>query len=423
MSLAVLQLNDLNLFIQTDQGQTYSEAGYALLSDTGITTGDTARANTWLQPQNAFNQYWNNLNQTPFPTKHAHGRHHADIAYAQLKHLLQSVDNPEQLIVSVPGHFTDQQLSLLLGLLKALQVEVVGIIDSAVGASILYPKAQFVVEVQLYQTVVTALDRKQHHIEIHDQICLSDLGIMQLYNMVAGHISHQFIDQHRYDPLYSSVHERQLYDLIPVWLEALSQETEISVEIESPNGQLSSLINRQAIAQLFLQRLDSLNPYLQELSETVYFSQEASFIPNLVSKFSKCCLLDLSDSVGHCLQLAQQFPKDRLERTTVIKSSVDTSAPSSQLSSDHATAATHVLYNNTAYPIHRPISISRHGKGLIICSKMDKKADIVLAQKGQHLQVVSQQAELKVTLPSSLDLGQTLKIDGQSLALIGVDNG
>ena len=259
MGLAVLHLNDLNLFIQTDKGQIYSEVGYALLTDKGIKTGDSARASTWLQPQRAYNQFWDQLNQTPFPVKHTYARHNADIAYAQLKHLLQSVNNPEQLILAIPGHIKDQQLSLLLGLLKALEVEVIGTIDSAVVVANAYPEAQYIVELHLYQTVITAIDRKQSEIKITEQRCLPDVGILSLHNQVAGLISQQLIDQHRYDPLHSSATEQQIYDLIPSWLQALSQESAISVQIESPQGELSTVIKKQSLAKLFMQRLDSLS--------------------------------------------------------------------------------------------------------------------------------------------------------------------
>lgn len=423
MGLAVLHLNDLNLFIQTDKGQTYSEVGYALLTDKGIKTGDSARASTWLQPQRAYNQFWDQLNQTPFPVKHTYARHNADIAYAQLKHLLQSVNNPEQLILAIPGHIKDQQLSLLLGLLRALEVEVIGTIDSAVVAANAYPEAQYIVELHLYQTVITVIDRKQSEIKIIEQRFLPDVGILSLYNQVAGLISQQLIDQHRYDPLHSSATEQQIYDLIPSWLQALSQESAISVQIESPQGELSTVIKKQSLAKLFMQRLDSLSSHLKGMPESVFFSHDAGFIPNLVSDFSGCYVLDQSIIFKNCLQFAHQFPKDRIERITQIYATQGTDDPSKLPLNKQQISATHLLYNNTAYSLHRPISISRQGKQLVISSNMDKTADLVIEQKGHQLQATSQHDKFNVTLPSNLDPGQKLQIDDQFLILIGVDHG
>lgn len=424
MSLATLQLNDLNLFIETDGGQTFSEAGFALLTDEGIATGAEARANAWLKPQSAYNQYWDQLNQSPLPIKHAHARHHADIAFAQLKQLLQSVGNPEKLILAVPGHFTDQQLSLLLGLIKALKVEVTGVLDSAVVASFAKPEAQTIIEFQLYQTVITDIGRKEESIEILEQQCIPDLGIMQLHNLVAGQISHQLIDQYRYDPLHSSASEQQIYDLIPNWLQELTQKTEVSVQIESSQGELSTVIKRQTIAKLFLQRLETITASnLGKLTKGVFISQDAYFIPRLIKQFDNCSLLDRSVTSKSCLQLAKQFPKDQLERTTTISlSSVDAESLI-VLSAEQETTSTHLLYKNNAYPIHGPISIFREGEKLIIRSGMDKNADVTLAQNKGKLEVLNQQADLEVTLPNSLSTGETLLIGNQPLTLIGVNDG
>ncbi len=286
MSLAVLLLNDLDLLIQTEQGQVYSESGFAQLTKQGIDTGEKARAKAWLQPQTAYNQYWNQLNQTPLAVKHPYARHHADIAYAQLRHLLESVGAPEKLIVATPGYLSDQQLSLLLGLLKALEVQVMGIIDSAIAAAIDYPLARVIIEVQLYQTVITEIGHKGDRIEILNQQCVPDLGIAQLHNLVATYISHQLIDNYRYDPLHSSLAEQQIYDLIPSWLEQLTQYTDITATLDSPQGEMDIIIHRTRIGELFSQRLDSLETPLFEVSpDAIYLSQDAAILPRLVQRF------------------------------------------------------------------------------------------------------------------------------------------
>ena len=62
MSLAIVELNDQNLLIQTDQGLFHCEPGFAQLHSTGIETGERARAAAWQQPQHSYNQYWRQLN-------------------------------------------------------------------------------------------------------------------------------------------------------------------------------------------------------------------------------------------------------------------------------------------------------------------------------------------------------------------------
>ena len=423
MSLAVLQLNDLDLLIQTEQGQIYSETGFAQLTKQGIDTGDNARAKAWLQPQTAYNQYWDQLNQTPLAAKHPHARHHADIAYAQLRHLLESVGAPEKLIIATPGYLSDQQLSLLLGLLKALKVQVAGIIDSAVAAAINYPLAQVIIEVQRHQTVITEIGHKGDRIEILNQQCVPDLGMAQLHNLVATYVSHQLIENYRYDPLHSSLAEQHIYDLIPNWLEQLTQHTEIRATIDSPQGELDIIIHRARIGELFSQRLGSLEaPLLKVSPAAIYFSQDAAIIRHLVPSFDACSVLDKLSTVNTCFNLAEQFSTHQLQRTTAVTTAL--AEKKSQVQATQAqNPATHLLYKESAYPIHRPISIYSDGEQLSVSSEMDNKADLVISLENGKLQVISQQSNLEVILPAAYGKGERVQIGEQSLLLIGVDNG
>lgn len=422
MSLAVLQLNDLDLLIQTEQGQVYSETGFAQLTKQGIETGDKARARAWLQPQTAYNQYWDQLNQTPLASKHPQARHHADIAYAQLRHLLACAGEPKKLIIATPGYLSDQQLSLLLGLLKALKVEVVGIIDSAVAAALVKPLAQTIIEVQLYQTIITQIGTEADRIEILSQQCIPDLGIVQLHNQIAAYVSHQLIDNYRYDPLHSSLAEQQIYDLIPGWLEQLTQHTEITGTIDSPQGELSIIIPRAQIDQLFTKRFGRLEPQLLEVPpEAIYFSQNAAIIPALVKSFDACSVLDNLPIVTICFDLAEQFSKDQLQRTTTVTRLTAKESPAKPPATE--SPATHLLFSDCAYPIHSPISIYWDGKQLCVASKLDKNADLVLGLTNNKLEIISQQTNLEVTLPAATCRGAKVQIGEQSLVLIGVDNG
>ena len=87
MPLAVLELNDQSLLIQAGDGPVHAEPGFARLTSEGIESGQGARAFAWHEPQYSYNQYWCNLNQTPLAASHQWARHHADIAFGQLKQL------------------------------------------------------------------------------------------------------------------------------------------------------------------------------------------------------------------------------------------------------------------------------------------------------------------------------------------------
>ena len=109
MALAVLELNDQSLLIQADGGPLHVQPGFARVTASGIECGEDARASAWREPQHSYNQYWCHLNQTPLVASQQWARHHADIAFAQLKSLWDSAGSPETLLILVPGSFSDTQ--------------------------------------------------------------------------------------------------------------------------------------------------------------------------------------------------------------------------------------------------------------------------------------------------------------------------
>ena len=87
MTLAILELNDQALLIQADGRSLHAECGFARLTPQGIECGESARASAWREPQHVYNQYWCHLNETALAAEQKWARHHADIAFAQLKSL------------------------------------------------------------------------------------------------------------------------------------------------------------------------------------------------------------------------------------------------------------------------------------------------------------------------------------------------
>ena len=425
MRLGVLELNDQKLLIKTEDGQSYSEIGFAHLTDRGIETGEPARAKAWLQPQNNFNQHWSQLNQIPLVSKHRYARHHADIAFAQLKYLVESVDTPKKLIAAIPGCFSTQQLSLVLGLTRALNIQVIGIIDSALATCINQPQVQLLVELQLHQTLVTELAWEIESTHISAQHCIPNLGITDLYCTAAHHISELLIQQYRYDPLHSSEAEQEIYELIPNWLDQLTKQEKITTTLNSPKGELSLVINRTEIAKLFSNRCDSLKSLLStHRGKEIYFAHSARIIPHLVPEFYQCPVLDGSLAVTNCFEIKSKFSKKHLHRITKIANSMHNNCKTAQVATQlPLTKATHLLYQNIAYPIDIPLSIYINGSQLNLLSKMDDKASVVISTQDGELKVLSRQPDLIVELPSTNKLGDNLNIAGHSLLLIGVEYG
>ena len=419
MTVAILELNDQNLIIQAEDCTQHTEPGFAQLTANGIITGDSARAVAWQQPQQSYNQYWRQFNQLALPSKQRWARHHADIAFAQIKQLVAAVGSPEQLILSVPGSFSDEQLSLLLGLASAVPVEIVAVIDSALASSAGQDNDALVIELQLQQAVVTRLTKVDDRQQITDQEVIPDLGVMQLYNAVARHISDQLIADYRYDPLHTSDGEQLIYDQLPHWLMQLGWEDEISVTVPSAQGDLNLVLRKQQIAEILEQRLNGLNTLIKKHpGAELSFSHSASLLPTLLPQFAQAGLCKQNSGIDNCFNLQDKLTAGELQRISELQAP----GKSKTGASKKIHQATHLLYQDHGYPLDQPISLHIANKQLSLVTGIDNRAALVFVVDNHQLKVLHQQEDLQVQLPDLCQVGKTLAVAGHKLRLIEVSN-
>lgn len=427
MALAVLELNDLGLLIRSASGALYGEPGFARLNEQGIETGEPARAAAWLQPQASYNQYWRQLNQTPLPARQAWARHHADIAFAQLKQLHQQADCPDQLLIAVPGSFSDAQLSLLLGLASALPVEVAGLIDSGLAACLYNPQDTLLVDMQLHQSVLTLCRYQQGQLAVSRQELIPDVGLQTLYSSVAQYISRRLIEDFRYDPLHSSSAEQAIYDQLPGWLQQLASQQELAVTLPSPQGELVLVLRKQAVASLLSARLEHVLAMLKQWRAggddiAVHCSHRSALLPAYVSELStatvdaqECVLTNVLRSAEAIIK--QSRPIHCLKSLPVDRAEVE---PGNDAT---GAVASHLLYQNRAWPLNQPLSLTLNGAGLELTGGIDYQASLIVVREQQQLKVLHQQPAVELQLPAQCVAGESLQLGSHRLQLIEVPHG
>lgn len=429
MSLAVLELNDQALLIHTEQGQSISEPGFAQLTSKGIETGEVARSIAWRSPQSSFNQYWRQLNQLPLPSNQRWARHNADIAFAQIEQLLNATAAPEKLILSVPGSFSDEQMSLVTGLIDASSSQLYAVIDSALAAGLDCQNQTWIVELQLHQTVVSLIQPQdkgtQGSIEVVQQELIPDLGIMTIYNSVARHISNSLVTDYRYDPLHNSEGEQTIYDQIPTWLSTLTVKPEVTISISSPKGELPLVLRKHKIEELIESRLAKLTEILESTEKhDVVFTHSGAIIGRLVSRFATARLLSADQGCRNCFSVQQEIAleSEQLHRIRSLKTGL--LSDKITINQTHQSAyATHLLYNNQAWPLATAISIYLKNDQLSFKSGADKDATLALMITDSELGVLYQQPGNEVLLPKSSQPGGSIVIAGHKVKLIEVNNG
>jgi hypothetical protein len=429
MSLAVLELNDQALLIHTEQGQSISEPGFAQLTSKGIETGEVARSIAWRSPQSSFNQYWRQLNQLPLPSNQRWARHNADIAFAQIEQLLNATAAPEKLILSVPGSFSDEQMSLVTGLIDASSSQLHAVIDSALAAGLDCQNQTWIVELQLHQTVVSLIQPQdkgtQGSIEVVQQELIPDLGIMTIYNSVARHISNSLVTDYRYDPLHNSEGEQTIYDQIPTWLSTLTVKPEVTISISSPKGELPLVLRKHKIEELIESRLAKLTEILESTEKhDVVFTHSGAIIGRLVSRFATARLLSADQGCRNCFSVQQEIAleSEQLHRIRSLKTGL--LSDKITINQTHQSGyATHLLYNNQAWPLATAISIYLKNDQLSFKSGADKDATLALMITDSELGVLYQQPGNEVLLPKSSQPGGSIVIAGHKVKLIEVNNG
>jgi hypothetical protein len=419
MPLAVLEMNDQALLIQAEGGSLYAEPGFARLTAEGIESGEAARASAWREPQHSYNQYWCHLNQAPLPANEQWARHHADIAFAQLKQLWQNAGTPENLVILVPGSFTDQQLALLLGMAGALPARPLAVIDSALAACLQAGGERLFVDLQLHQCVLSLCRLQGRQVEISEQEVFPELGAIQVHNTVARHISTLLIDSARYDPLHASDSEQAIFDQAPEWLARLRWEDEVPATLHTRQGELPFILHNAEIRRLLQERMRSIHAFLARYPDSrVLLSHASGMLTGLSDDFAGAELAGKADAVGNVLAHRAAILPQVPELYRVRSLEADWSeAPPAQL---NGRLATHLLLDNQALPLHKPVNIRVAGGRLERAGRMDTRAGLTLVLRNQALEMLHNATGLEASLPAHCVAGESVTVGGHQLPLIEV---
>ncbi|MEH6638937.1 MAG: hypothetical protein V7717_06685 [Porticoccaceae bacterium] len=393
-SPAIIELNDTGIVCHHGEQKILSP-GYALLTKQGVTTGSAARARAWLEPQHSFNQYWHQLSMAPLSAHNAHARHYADLAYAQLQQLHLEAGAPKEIIFSIPGSFSHEQLAILLGLAKACGLEVAGLVDSAVCALAsnhleitdnLDIKNAVHVDIQLHNAVLTTLtcDTSNDHTDqyaaphIHrkEVFPLTGFGLKSLEDAWIQAIAKRFVGEYRYDPLHTATEEQALRDQLSGWLLALETASEITISLATPTEQLRLGMTRTNFIEAVQEKLEALShAAIRTVNEhadntSLLLSHRVAALPGIDALFPGAFSLPADSVIAGCR--AHQATITNFQEQVLVTALPlgKTSSKSDKLLSKNILAnkaeATHLLYQHQAYAINHGLTLKPHKDGLII---------------------------------------------------------
>lgn len=238
MPLTIIEINDYRLTISQEKA-SFNQCGYALINKDQVIFGDAAYQEAKISPSNFYCHYWQRLGYEEIKVENPQVRHFADLAYLQLKALLAELPPTEtsgpvneviEVIFVVPASYSQEQLSLLLGIAQSCQLTVIAIINDAVIHLADYEQ----------QGTIALVDIGLHHCSyseliVDDDITLSksdiinNKGIFDLYKYLANWLNQKFIHECRYDIFATAASEQKAYDQLTEILPANKESYRVTI--------------------------------------------------------------------------------------------------------------------------------------------------------------------------------------------------
>ncbi len=253
----VIDLNDVALGLWQEGTATFSP-GYAYFDKGRYQFGAQARATSRQNPRAVNTRYWSQLSTETLTPALGPARHSADLAHGHLQSLLQDAGLPDKAILLVPGHWSREQLSLLLGVTDALNLAVEALVhrSAAAGAASGYDEGTHV-ELQLHQTLVTPWQQERGMASALQAQQLPGMGLLALQDKLATAMARLFVQQSRFDPLRSAEAEQALYNVMGDALTELQSQTETQLNINGYQARVTRS-DLQPIGREYRERLQSL---------------------------------------------------------------------------------------------------------------------------------------------------------------------
>ncbi len=241
MTTVAIELNDAGLMALAEGGQQLAASpGFALMDGHDLVVGLEAQARARLEPRWIDNRYWLRLDTNSMPRPFPRNLTRADVAHAHLTRLWErirldlGVGSGAAALLAIPGSFTVGQLGLILGVARAAEIPVTGMVDAAVAAAATSSVASRTLHLEalLHRMIWTELEHNGELVRRRVEV-LETGGLAAVRDAWAKHIAQLLIRRTRFDPFHHGKAEQTLYDRLPEWLQELSTVGTALVSLES----------------------------------------------------------------------------------------------------------------------------------------------------------------------------------------------
>ncbi len=389
MNIIGLEIHDAGILCAGPGGRLYpTEAktlespGFALVQGRELQLGTSALHQARRRPRQVNCRFWEELNTQPLLSPEFEGYNHAELAYRHLEQVWRQIKaEASELVLTVPDHYQDSELGLLLGIASVLGLPIRGLISQALAC---IPPAtdqgiDFHVDLHLHRLVLTAIDNRPRPAVVRHETII-DQGLEAVHREWVKMLADAFVHQTRFDPLYAADAEQELHDRLPR-IVAARHEDPIHVEMQADDRTHRIQLDRQALMSPFAPWIESLGnaigDWQQELSVTpdaarLVLTHRAAGLPGFTAKLEditglKARRLSAGAAATNALGYAELVAGGgtthgvpylkRVPGTPADTAAELTSAPTANATD----LPTHLLYRGRAYPIvaKEPLVVGR----------------------------------------------------------------
>jgi hypothetical protein len=264
MAVLAIELNDAGIRAVKDTApglEAYpASPGIALWNDDTLLTGREASRLARLKPRWSHDRFWQELDTAPLAPPFPSHLRAADLSHAHLQEIWNATKSDvEEVVLAIPGVFSAKQLGLILGIARACQIPVRGLIDQGVAASLVAQGGDNLIhlDIHLHRAVATkvkvgtSLERAEIAVD-------EDTGMARLFDTWAKFLAQAFVRTTRFDPLHRGETEQALYQRLPGWLDSLRQEEFAVLTMEAADKEYSVELTREQIVSAVAPLLDRL---------------------------------------------------------------------------------------------------------------------------------------------------------------------
>ncbi len=379
MSLLAIEMNDCGMVAARDSEVVLDSPGYALLGSGKPAVGRSAAKQAFLSPSQTSSRFWDELSTAPLPRTLGAGMTYADLAYAHLAAIWDEVrKHCDGVLLAVPGFYNRAQLELLLGITRAMDMPVVGLVDVAVAGAWQQTsgwQTGLHLDLYLHRAALTRLAVQPEIARTATQVSRK-VGMAALANTWVSTIARRFVRETRFDPQHLGRTEQALHDELPGLLRAVQVQAAATASLTHGAHTFTVSLSRDELAEaasaMYRQIIALVTPHLDEPGPVgLVLSARLAGLPGLRDQLAALGGFEIralgpgagAQGALERSELLLQTP-DSLSLVTRLPGAFGAALPEAPAGpSPPATgppAPTHLLYHGIAHPLgEKPFTLGR----------------------------------------------------------------